>query len=254
MVITIKNQDAIEKMRVAATVSANALSYLTDIIKPGITTKEIDRKVEIFIRSHGCTPAFLNYKNYPNSICASVNEEIVHCLPSDRILKDGDIVTIDLGSIYSGWCSDTAKTFLVGNVPENVKKFVDDTYKALRLGITQAVHGNHVSDISKAIETYLKQCRYGVVREFVGHGIGRNIHEPPQVPNFVSTKHDFELVSGMILCIEPIVTMSETAKVLNRNAWDTVTSDGSMACQFEHMVLVKEGPPEILSLRDDEKE
>lgn len=239
-------------MRVAGRVAADTLSLLDAYIKPGITTNEINRRVDNFIRSNGCTPLFLNYEGYKHSICASINEEIVHCEPSEKVLKDGDIVTIDLGALYEGYCADTAKTYLVGNVSEEAKKFVQASYDACRLGVTKCVNGNYVSDISNAVYDFMTKNGYGIVKEFVGHGIGKKMHEDPKIPSIQMTTKGPQLVKNMVVCIEPITKIDKNANLETIGRWYSKTSNNTLAAQFEHMVLITDNEPEILTLRYDE--
>lgn len=250
--ITIKSKDEIAKMRIAGKVAADALTHVAPFIVPGITTKEIDKKVEMFIRAQGLTPGFINYKEFPFTCCISVNDEVVHCVPSDRVLKDGDILTIDTGAIYEGWYSDTAKTFLVGNVAPSVKAMVDLGYQALVAGIQQARPGKYVADVSNAVATVLTIGHYGIVKEFVGHGIGKSMHEDPQVPNFGSGVPGPELTEGMVICIEPIMTVNNPSKCKKDGPWNILTEAGDVAAHWEHTVYIGPNGPEVLTKRDEE--
>lgn len=250
--ITIKNRDDIAKMRVAGRVAADALTYITPFIVPGITTKELDKKVETFIRAQGLTPGFINYKDFPFTCCISVNEEVVHCVPTDRVLKDGDILTIDTGAIYEGFYSDTAKTFLVGTVSSPVKAFVDIAYQSLIAGINQARPGKYVADISNAVATVITIGRYGIVKDYVGHGIGKTMHEEPQIPNVGSGVPGPELTEGMCICIEPILTLNNPAKCKNVGPWNIVTEAGDVAAHWEHTIYIGPNGPEVLTKRPEE--
>lgn len=250
--ITIKNGDDIAKMRIAGRVAADALTHVAPFVVPGITTKELDKKVETYIRAQGLTPGFINYKDFPFTCCISVNDEVVHCVPSDRVLKDGDILTIDTGAIYEGWYSDTAKTFLVGNVSAQVKAFVELGYQALIAGIAQARPGKYVADISNAVATILTIGHYGIVREFVGHGIGRTMHEEPQIPNFGSGVPGPELTEGMCICIEPILTLTNPATCKKDGPWNILTANGDVAAHWEHTIYIGANGPEVLTKRSEE--
>lgn len=251
--ITIKNRDDLDKMRFAGRVAADALSFITPFIKPGITTLEIDRKAEMFIRSKGCTPAFLGYQNFPNTVCASVNKQAVHCKPSDYVLQNGDILKIDIGAVNDGFYSDTAKTFIVGDASDEVKKFVHEGYMTMWAGIRQALDGKYVSDISDAVFQYATNQGYGVVSKFVGHGIGKALHEEPQIPNTKPKEKGAELSNGMVICIEPILTLGKDSTIVVENEWSIFTQTGTPVAHFEHTIAITEMGPEVLTLREDER-
>ena len=238
-------------MKVAAEAAVYAFSIVDPLIQPGITTLELDQIIHKAILDYGCKPAFLNYKNFPNVACISVNEGVVHCIPSERKLNDGDIVTLDLGAIYNGFCSDTAKTYLVGNVNPVIKHFVQTGYESLVAGIKQAKPGNHINDISTAVNDYIHKRGFSIVKKFVGHGIGRVVHEEPQVPNFKMEKKGPELIPGMVICIEPILAMG-TEHVFQEGPWNIVTVDGKWACHFEHTIWITENDPVVLTKRPEE--
>ncbi len=239
-------------MIIAGKAAARTLLELTSFIQPGITTNQIDQKATEIIQSQGCTPTFLNYMKFPNSVCVCVNEQVVHCLPSDYVLKDGDIITVDMGADYQGLHSDTAKTYLVGNVKPEVRKFVETCYAALMEGIKQARPGNCVGDISLMVEQTVRRNNYGIVKNFVGHGIGRKVHEMPQIPNYVLPGKSPLLVENMVICIEPIITMDVTGEVNLNSQWDVTTKQNSLACHFEHVIWIRKEGPKILTLRSDE--
>lgn len=240
-------------MRSVGKLCAETHNYLGTIIRPGISTLELDTKAEEFIRSKGGLPVFKGYRNFPNTLCASVNDEVVHCTPSNYVLKDGDIVTLDLGASLDGFCGDTAKTYMIGDVKPDVAAFVHHGYLSLLEGIEKAIPGNHVADISNAIAKYIKKQGYGVVAKYIGHGIGKNIHEGPGIPNTEADKPGAELAAGMVICIEPILTWNPDGKIIEPSDWKVVTPDGTLACHWEHMIAIHEDGPEILTLRDDEK-
>jgi methionyl aminopeptidase len=239
-------------MKAVGKLCAETHNMLGGIIRPGISTLELDAKAEEFIRANGGIPVFKGYRNFPNTLCACVNEEVIHCTPSNYILKDGDIVTLDLGASLDGFCGDTAKTYIIGKVNPDVEAFVLHGYLALLEGIEKAYPGNHVADISNAIAKYIKKQGYGAVERYVGHGIGRNIHEKPSIPNVEVKDPGAELVSGMVICIEPILTWNPDGKIVEPNEWKIVTADGKPACHWEHMIAIEDDGPTILTLRDEE--
>ena len=243
-------------MRVAGKVAADTLDHIASFIRTGITTKDLDAEVEAFIRKTGCVPAFKGYKDFPASACISVNGEVVHCIPSDYKLEDGDVLKIDLGAKHEGFCSDTAKTFLVGDVEPRLKRLAEVGYEALLAGIKKAVVGNHVADISNTVYEIIRRNRYGAVKEYMGHGIGKEIHEMPHIPNTKLDNPGPELKAGMVICIEPILTLNPSGKVKPRNAedkWGVLTLDGCKAVHWEHTVAITENGPEILTLRKSEQ-
>lgn len=239
-------------MIVAGKVAADTITYLKQFVQPGITTLELDQKVKNCIESYHCTPAFLNYMKFPNSACISVNEEVVHCLPSSRVLKEGDIVTLDLGAKYDGLNSDTAYTFTVGTPTMEVQKFLTIGYQALLAGIKQVKPGNYVGDISEAVEKVIRSGNYGIVKNFVGHGIGRKVHEGPQIPNFSHKNKGPMLTEGMVICIEPILTMDPSGEVKCLDRWNTKTAHNTLACHFEHTIMIGSSGPKILTKRIEE--
>ena len=240
-------------MRVSGKLSADLHSYLSQHIRPGITTLELDKLAESFIRERGGVPACKGYRGFPFTLCTSVNDEVVHCKPSQKQLKHGDIITIDTGANVDGYFSDTAMTHIVGDTSLENKHFILDGYSALWIGINKAFPGNHVNDISNAIGKFLIDAGYGVVQEFVGHGIGRNLHEEPQIQNTPTEVKGPELTEGMVICIEPIITQRPDTKIIKIDDWDTKTSNGSLACHFEHTVAITANGPEVLTLRDEER-
>ncbi len=240
-------------MRIAGQVAAETHEYLATLTQPGITTLELDKAAESFIRSKGCIPACLNYQGFPNTMCVSVNDEVVHCVPNTRPLQDGDIVTFDFGAIYDGFYSDTAKTYLVGNVSDARKKFTQVCYDSLWKGIEQVKDGGSILDISKAIQYYIDSHNYGVVKEYVGHGIGRNIHEEPKIPNwFKEGTPNPKLTAGMVICIEPIITERKNPEVTKHSEWDIRTTHGDWAAHFEHTIAILPTGYEVLTLRSEE--
>lgn len=244
---TIKTEEEIEKMRRGSKILALILQELKQTVRPGITTKELDTKAEKLMAQFGVLPSFKGYRGYPSVICTNVNEEVVHAIPGDRILQEGDIISIDGGVIFEGFHSDAAITLPVGKVSEDTLAFIRIAEEALVLGIGQAKPGNKTGDIGFVIQRHIESHGYGVVREFVGHGIGRVLHEPPEIPNFGKRGKGLLLVPGMTICIEPIITKGQRfTKILN-DGWTAVTRDGSLACQVEHTVLITPNGPEILT-------
>ena len=249
MSVTIKTPREIELMREAGRILAKVHNELGKIIKPGITTLEIDRVGEELIRSYGCEPSFLNYNGYPASICVSVNEEVVHGIPSHkRVLKEGDIVSLDAGVIYKGYHSDAARTYGVGQITKEATQLIEVTKQCFFEGIKFAKPGNHLHDISNAIMDYATKYGYGVVRDLTGHGIGSHLHEDPDIPNFRQKKRGPKLVPGMTLAIEPMINAGTYRVSWLDDDWTVVTNDGKLSAHYENTVLITEEGCEILSL------
>ncbi|OQW64974.1 MAG: type I methionyl aminopeptidase [Nitrospira sp. ST-bin4] len=248
--IILKTPAEIEIMAEASRVVAEVLEIVRKEVRSGISTDELDRLAEKEIRARGATPAFKGYRNYPKTLCASVNEQVVHGIPSGRKLKDGDIIGLDLGAIVGGFYGDSAVTVAVGRVPEKIATLVQVTEESLYLGIEQAVVGNRLTDISHAVQRHVESAGYSVVTEFVGHGIGRHLHEEPQVPNYGKPGQGPRLQSGMVLAIEPMVNMGGSAIRVLEDRWTAVTADGSLSAHFEHTIAIQpSGPARILSRR-----
>ena len=246
--IILKTPAEIEVMAQASRVVAEALDIVRKAVQPGITTEELDSIAEQEIRGRGALPAFKGYRNYPRTLCASVNEQVVHGIPSKRKLKEGDIIGLDLGAIVGGFYGDSAVTVAVGSIAEATEKLVQVTKEALHLGITQAIVGNRLSDISYAVQQYVESSGFSVVTEFVGHGIGRQLHEEPQVPNYGKPGQGPRLQPGMVLAIEPMVNMGRSAVRILDDRWTAVTVDGSLSAHFEHTITIQPtGSPRILS-------
>ena len=249
MSVTIKTAREIELMREAGRLLEKVHNELAEFIRPGISTLDIDRFGEKLIRSLGCTPNFLNYNGYPASICVSVNDEVVHGIPKkDRILQEGDIVSLDAGLIYKGYHSDAARTHAVGRISPEAQQLIEVTRQSFFEGIKYAKAGNHLHDISAAIGNYAQQFGYGVVRDLVGHGIGTHLHEDPQIPNFPQKRRGIRLVPGMTLAIEPMINQGRADVEWLNDDWTVVTQDGSLSAHYENTVLITEGEPEILTL------
>jgi len=245
--IVLKNERDLDAMRPACAVAGTVLEEIAAFIKPGLTTRQVDEFAAKRIKQHGAKSAFLGYRNYPCHTCLSVNEEVVHGLAGDRELHFGDIISVDVGVFYKGFVGDTARTVAVGGCGVAAQRLMDVTEHALGEGIAAAVPGNRVTDISRAIQTYVEANGFSVVREFVGHGVGRSMHEEPQVPNFVDPKSNQKLRSGMTLAIEPMVNTGQAGVKILKDGWTVVTQDGLLSAHFEHTVLVTEGEPEILT-------
>ncbi|MHC1769575.1 MAG: type I methionyl aminopeptidase [Verrucomicrobiia bacterium] len=245
--IILKNERDIEGMRAAGAVAGLVLRDVCAAVVPGITTREIDLFAAARIKSYSARSAFLGYRNYPCHVCLSVNDQVVHGLAGDRRVQFGDIVSIDVGVRYGGYIGDTARTVAVGGCSPFVQKLMDVTERALYEGIAQAVGGNRVADISRAIQVFVESHGFSVVREFVGHGVGRTMHEDPQVPNFVDGKSSPRLRAGMTLAIEPMVNAGAAAVEVMKDGWTVVTKDGQPSAHFEHSVLITESEPEILT-------
>lgn len=250
MAVSIKSAKEIELMRESCKLLSDVFAQMEQAIKPGITTMEINQLGEKLIRAHGCVPNFLNYQGYPASICTSVNEEVVHGIPrKDRVLKEGDIVSLDAGLIYKGYHSDMARTFPVGKVSEEATLLMERTKQSFFEGIKMAQNGNHLYDISNAIDAYISQFGYGIVRELVGHGIGTSLHEDPQVPNFAQRRKGLKLCPGMTLCVEPMINLGTADVDWLDDDWTVVSADNSISAHYENTILIMpDGEPDILTL------
>ena len=249
MSVSIKSAREIQLMREAGKRLELVHAKLAEYVKPGISTKDIDRYGEKLIRDMGCIPNFLNYNGYPASICVSVNDEVVHGIPSDEhILMEGDIVSLDAGLIYEGYHSDAARTHAVGEISEEARKLIQVTQDSFFKGIEFAREGNHLHQISAAIGAYAEGVGYGVVRDLVGHGIGTHLHEDPQIPNFAQRRRGIRLVSGMTLAIEPMINAGSYDVCWLDDDWTVVTEDGSLSAHYENTILITDGEPEILTL------
>ena len=250
MSVTIKSAREIELMREAGRLLAEVHDELAAFIKPGISTKDIDKLGEKLIREKGCIPNFLNYHGYPASVCVSVNDEVVHGIPNKhRILQDGDIVSLDAGLIYKGYHSDAARTHAVGTISKEAQQLIDVTRQSFFEGIKYAKAGNRLHDISNAIAAYAESFGYGVVRDLVGHGIGTELHEDPQIPNFKQLRRGMKLMPGMTLAIEPMINAGTWEVCWLDDEWTVVSEDGSLSAHYENTVLITDGEPEILTLK-----
>jgi methionyl aminopeptidase len=246
--IILKTPEEIEVMARASRLVAETLEFLKPHVRPGVTTGELDRLAEEFIRSRGGTPAFKGYRSYPKTLCISVNDQVVHGIPSKRVLKEGDIVGLDLGAIVDGFYGDSAMTLPVGAIDPKAAELLRVTEAALYAGIEQAVVGNRLSDISHAVQERAESAGFSVVTDFVGHGIGRQLHEEPQIPNYGKPGQGPRLQAGMVLAIEPMVNMGKSDVRVLDDQWTAVTKDGSLSAHFEHTIAIQpSGPPRILS-------
>ena len=242
-----RTDSEIELLRKAALLVGKTLGEVGKHIRPGIRTIELDKIAEEFIRDHGAIPAFKGYEGFPGSLCISVNDAVVHGIPGNYELRDGDIVSVDCGTILDGYVGDSAYTFTVGEVSEEIKLFLQRSKESLYKGIEQAVSGNRIGDIGYAIQSYVEQFGYGVVRELVGHGVGRKLHEDPQVPNYGRRGTGTKLSEGIVIAIEPMITFGKKDIIQERDGWTIKTKDRKPAAHFEHDVAVRNGKAEILS-------
>ena len=246
--IILKTPEEIEKIHRASLIVSECQKLLIRELKPGITTLKLDALTEECIRDLGGIPAFKGYRNFPKSLCASINEEVVHGIPSKRQLQEGDIIGLDIGAIVEGFYGDGAVTVPVGEVPSRVQELITVTQEALEIGIEQAVVGNRLSDISSAVQGHVEKYGFSVVRDFVGHGIGRQLHEEPQVPNYGRPGQGPRLKPGMALAVEPMVNMGESGVKVLEDGWTAVTRDGSLSAHFEHTISIEPtGPPRVLT-------
>lgn len=253
--IFLKTDDEIELLRQSNLLVGRALAEVAKLIKPGVTTLELDRVAEEFIRDNGAIPTFKGFPNqygqpFPGSICASVNDQVVHGIPNDKPLQEGDIVSVDCGTYMNGFCGDSAYTFCVGEVAPEVRKLLKVTKEALYKGIENAVHGKRLGDIGSAVQDHCEKHAYGVVREFVGHGIGKEMHEEPPVPNYGKRGSGVLLKSGMCIAIEPMITLGSPQIYMEPDRWTIRTRDGKWAAHFEHTLAVRKGKAEVLSTFD----
>lgn len=251
MSVSIKSSSEIKRMREAGRLLEQVHNELAKMIRPGISTWEIDRVGEELIRSRGCVPNFLDYNGFPASFCISLNDEVVHGIPSkDRILQEGDIISLDAGLIYKNYHSDAARTYGVGEISEDARKLIDVTRESFFEGLRYAKAGKHLFEISGAIGSYAERFGYGVVRDLVGHGIGTKLHEEPQIPNFKQKRRGMRLYPGMTLAIEPMINEGRADVVWLDDDWTVVTEDGSRSAHYENTILITDGEPEILTLTE----
>ena len=248
--ITIKNGAEIAAMRQACKITAAARALAGEMVRPGVSTKEIDKAIHDFIVRQGAKPSFLNYNGFPASVCISVNDTVIHGIPGGYVLRDGDIVSIDVGAFYKGFHGDCAATFPCGAISAEAEKLINVTKQSFFEGIRFATRGHRVSDISHAIQTYVESNGYSVVRSFVGHGVGAQLHEEPEVPNFGAPGRGPRLIPGMTLAIEPMVNEGVYDVRILKDGWTTVTTDGKLSAHYENTVLITDGEPEILTVTE----
>jgi methionyl aminopeptidase len=248
--VTLKSAREIEAMRRSGQITSRVLTDLMKAARAGMTTEELDRLAERGIRAAGGLPTFKGYNGFPASICASVNDEVVHGIPGSRVLHDGDLLSIDIGTTLDGYVSDSAVTIPIGNISQDARRLLEVTRECLTVGIAQLQRGNHLGDIGAAIQTHAEGHGYGVVRELVGHGVGRAMHEEPQVPNYGKAGSGLELRPGLVLALEPMITQADPAIRILSDGWTVVTADGKLAAHFEHTIAVTDDGPKILTLRD----
>ena len=248
--IVIKNGHELACMRQACKITAAARALAGEMVRPGVSTRQIDKAVHDFIVSQGAKPSFLNYNGFPASTCISVNATVIHGIPSGYILKEGDIVSVDVGAYYRGFHGDCAATFPCGNISPEAQKLIDVTKQSFFEGLKFCKRGNRVSDISHAVQTYVECNGFSVVRSFVGHGVGAQLHEEPEVPNFGAAGHGPRLLPGMTLAIEPMVNVGTYEVHVMKDHWTTVTADGKLSAHYENTVLITDGEPEILTVAE----
>jgi methionyl aminopeptidase len=253
MAVTLKSQAEIERMRKAGRVVAEVLALIESELRPGVSTAHLDALAEAHIRRSGATPSFKGYpgvnprRPFPASVCVSIDHEIVHGIPGARTIREGQLVSIDAGAIVDGWHGDAARTFYIGDPPAEIKRLIDTTRLAMMAGIAAAVPGGHIEDISGAVEDVAAPAGFGIVRQFVGHGIGRAMHEEPQVPNYRLGRNGRKLEPGLCLAIEPMLTLGSPETRILDDDWTIVTRDGTLAAHFEHSIAITERGPEILT-------
>ena len=246
--VSIKNSRELSSMREACRISARALQLAGEAVQPGVTTGEIDRLVRKYIESEGATPSFLGYGGFPGSACISVNDEVIHGIPGKRVIHAGDIVSVDVGAHFNGYHGDNAATFGAGDISPEAQALMDATRESLQEGIRAAKAGNRIGDIGAAVQRYVEVRGYSVVRQFVGHGVGTNLHEDPSVPNFGTPGRGPRLVPGMTLAIEPMINAGTAEVEILKDGWTTVTKDGKLSAHFEHTIAITPDGPVIMTL------
>ena len=249
--ISIKSPREIEAMRRAGRITAQARALAGSMVKPGVTTHEIDQAVRRFIESHGAKPSFLGYGGFPGSACISINEEVIHGIPGPRKLKEGDIVSVDVGALIGGFHGDCAATYACGQISGEARRLIEVTQQSFWEGIKMARPGCRVSDISHAVQQYVEANGCSVVRDFVGHGVGTKLHEPPEVPNFGPAGHGARLLPGMTIAVEPMVNAGDWRVKVLKDGWTTVSQDGSLTAHYENTILITEDGPEVLTVTED---
>jgi methionyl aminopeptidase len=249
--VILKTKNELQLMQKAGALTAAALHTGGAAIRPGVTTKQIDKVIHDYIVSHGGIPSFLGYGGFPGSACISVNNEVIHGIPGERVIEEGDIVSIDVGALVNGYHGDSAYTFPCGKISAEAQALLDGTKKSLENAIAQAVVGNRIGDISHAVQSTVEPLGYSVVREYVGHGVGAKLHEPPNVPNFGPAGHGARLMPGMTLAVEPMVNAGEKDIRVLKDEWTVVTRDGSLSAHYENTILVTEGEAEVLTVAEE---
>ena len=252
--ITLKSKQEIELMRRAGAITAAARALAGEMVTPGVTTQEIDKAVYHFMKSKGAIPSFLNYHGYPGSVCISVNDEVIHGIPGKRVLQDGDIVSIDVGAYIDGFHGDCAATFACGTISDEAKRLIEVTRQSFYEGMKFAREGYRVPDISRAIQTYVEENGFSIVREYVGHGIGRQLHESPEVPNYVVGRERPRLLRGMTIAVEPMVNAGSRGVKVMPDGWTVKTADGKLSAHYENTILITDRDPEILTVCDTDAE
>jgi len=245
--VQLKNEDEVALLRVSNRLVGMTLAYVSEIIGPGITTAWLNRQAEVFIRDHKALPAFLNYNGFPATLCISINDKVVHGIPSEEIIKEGDIVSVDCGVVKDNYFGDSAYTFSIGEISEEKRKLLRVTKECLYCGIEKAIDGNRIGDISHAVQSHAEQNGFSVVRELVGHGIGRHLHEKPEVPNFGRQGHGMKMKKGLVIAIEPMINMGKKEVYQWSDGWTISTVDKLPSAHFEHTVVVRDDKAEILS-------
>ena len=245
--IVLKSKSELELMRVAGSITAQALLVGGELVKPGITTAQIDKAINRFIKSQNAIPSFLGYGGFPASACISVNDEVIHGIPGKRVLQEGDIVSIDVGALYKGFHGDSAATFAVGRISPEATSLMEATKAGLYKGIAAAVVNNRVGDVSFAVQSHIEPLGYGIVRSFVGHGVGREMHESPEVPNFGNPGRGARLLAGMVIAIEPMINLGTGNVKTEADGWTIRTMDGRLSAHFEHTVAITDNGPVILT-------
>ncbi|NBG65828.1 type I methionyl aminopeptidase [Acidiluteibacter ferrifornacis] len=248
--IYLKTEEEIELIRQSSLLVGKTLAEVAPLVKPGITTLELDKIAEEFIRDNGGVPSFKNYNGFPNTLCASLNEAVVHGIPNNKPLKDGDIISLDCGVFMNGFHGDVAYTFEVGDVSDEIKNLLRTTKESLELGIAAAIAGNRIGDIGYAIQAHAESRGYGVVRELVGHGLGRELHEGPEVPNYGKRGSGMILKEGLVIAIEPMINLKSKGVRQDKDGWTIITSDNKPSAHFEHDVVVRKGKAEVLSTHE----
>ncbi len=247
MAVTRKTAAQIETMRRAGRLVAEVLALMESELRPGVSTARLDALADRYIRSAGARPSFKGYRGFPATVCISIDDEVVHGIPGDRIVRDGSVVSVDAGAIVDGWHADAARTFVVGRVPAEIERLVETTHLAMMAGIAAAVPGHHIGDISAAVEDVARPEGFGIVRQYVGHGIGTEMHEEPQIPNYRTPQRGPRLEAGFCLAIEPMLTLGSAEVVTRSDGWTVATRDGSLAAHFEHTIAITDRGAEILT-------